>query len=328
MTDISTDPKVQVLDTCDDPSFVPPKPRKKLAVGLLPGDGSYRKETARWLMWLARTYANDPQIELMKPIEVQDTPADMVRNRIARQAQVDGADLLLMIDSDMDPDYYWAVERSPEARPFVPSSLEFLLAIDRPAVIAAPYCGPPPNEFVFVFEWKWGEVSPNFDGRIQMYDRTAASMMRGIHQVAALPTGLMLIDMRVFSLLPPAWFYYEYTDQYRTHKASTEDVTFSRDCALSRIPIYCNWDAWARHMKVKGVPRPRQMTVDIVHERIRQGVIAGWEPGTAVIDAGVANGMPPEWPAQLPTAAPGVSTTAIMPTLPGVVRGEILVGTK
>lgn len=328
-SDIS--PVFQVVESSPDPlpygdSPPPPPRRKRLALGLLPGDGTYRKETAHWLMWLARKYADDPRYDLLKPIVHTDTPADMVRNRIVRDAQAQGADLLLMVDSDMDPDYYWAVERSPEARPFVPSSLEFLEKLDRPAVIAAPYCGPPPNEYVYVFEWKWGEVSHDFDGKLQMYDRTAAAMHRGVTQVAALPTGLILFDMRVFDLLPPPWFYYEYKDQYRTHKASTEDVTFSRDCALCRIPIYCNWDAWARHIKTKAVGRPQQQTVDIVHPRISRIVAAGWEPGSAVVDAGVLNGFGPDWPSHLPTLPAGESPTAVLPITPGAVRGEIIVG--
>lgn len=312
------------------PTLIEPEPatKKRVAIGLLPGDGSYCKETTRWLMNLSAHFARSDEYEA-EVIETQDTPADMVRNRIARAAQQAKFDYLLMVDSDMEPDYYSrpGPDQCPTARPFVSTALQFLKNLGRPAVIAAPYCGPPPDEFPYIFDWKCGHAGPDFKDKLQMVSRDIAAIRRGVHQAAALPTGLMLIDMRVFDILPPPWFYYEYTDKFHTNKASTEDVTFSRDCTLARIPIYCLWDSWARHVKTIRVPRPDQRTVDIVMPRMRDILIRAWEPGDTLVEVGTSEGRSePQWPADLPKFASGVDPTAVLPIIPGSHRGEVVTG--
>ena len=127
-------------------------------------------------------------------------------------------------------------------------------------MIAAPYCGPAPVEEVYAFKWAQTETgggNPNF--KVANYDRYDAAGYKGILPAAALATGLMLIDMRAVKRLPHPRFYYEWTNEKQTHKASTEDVTFSRDLYLRGVPLYVNWDAWAGHHKLKLVPRPERI---------------------------------------------------------------------
>lgn len=143
-----------------------------------------------------------------------------------------------------------------------------------PATIAAPYCGPPPHECVYVFRWaskSSGDAEPSF--RLEMFDRDDAARKTGIEEVAALPTGLILYDMRVFKTLPPPWFKYEWTDQYETHKASTEDVYQTRNASLMGLPQFCTWDCWAGHIKTKTVTKPVPMTVGAMRTEMRNALL-------------------------------------------------------
>jgi hypothetical protein len=74
----------------------------------------------------------------------------------------------------------------------------------------------------------------------------------------------MLIDMRTVRHVPHPRFYYEYTDETHTDLASTEDVAFSRDLAYAGTPLFCNWDAWAGHLKTKLVTKPQPIPEDAV----------------------------------------------------------------
>ena len=51
--------------------------------------------------------------------------------------------------------------------------------------------------------------------------------------------------MRAIELLPKPWFSYEFKDEEKTEKASTEDIVFTRDLHLLGVPQYCFWNAWA-----------------------------------------------------------------------------------
>ena len=174
-----------------------------------------------------------------------------------------GLDILIMVDSDMKPDL--------GDEPFFDSSFDYLVKhYDKgPVCIGAPYCGPPPDECVYVFRWQNQESdSANPDFQLEAYDRHTASKLAGIQECAALPTGLIMYDMRCFDITEPkskddnSWFYYEWMDQYATRKASTEDVTMTRDLAIAgtRVlgynPVLCNWNAWAGHWKPKCVGPP------------------------------------------------------------------------
>jgi hypothetical protein len=179
-----------------------------------------------------------------------------------------------MVDSDQIPDKHL---REPGAKPFLESSLEFLLNHHQrgPCVVGAPYCGPPPHENVYSFQWAnyWSDdVGP--DHRLEQYTREHAAVMAGIQPCAALPTGLIMFDVRLFDILKPPYFSYEYKNEFQDEKVSTEDVVTTRDMslvgcqALGYNPVYCNWDAWAGHAKPKEVGKPRLIFADTVSDQL------------------------------------------------------------
>lgn len=254
------------------------------------GNGGISSEVPNIREWMTPAVVDlsrDPRIDQVRIWNLADTPITMTRNRAVLQARSYGIDILVMIDSDMHPDN---LAGQPGARPFLQSSLDFL--IDHyskgPVVIGAPYCGPPPHECVYVFRWQnMQSEHPGPDYQLEMYDRHTASSMTGIKPCAALPTGLIMYDMRVFDITEPKtpndkpWFYYEWTDHYAAEKASTEDVTMTRDLSLAAAqklgysPVFCNWDAWAGHWKPKCVSKPVVITPEQVSEKLRTAAEAG-----------------------------------------------------
>lgn len=259
-----------------------------------PGVGDYKTQ-------ITLKAKADPRIKGIHEAAFCDTPITMTRNQAVLWARQVGVDFLLMIDSDMHPDC--EMREDPEAKPFWDTSLDFCIKnYDQgPNVVCAPYCGPPPIENVYVFEWVLGSNDcPNDKGRIEQITRERATTLRGIHPCAAQPTGLILFDMRAFELTDPApyynelrkqgrtreealaiirpWFYYEWEDIYQSKKASTEDVTATRDISFmgwlqhGRDTIYCNWDAWAGHVKPKVVRKPRPLDSKSMHAQYRFAV--------------------------------------------------------
>jgi hypothetical protein len=187
-----------------------------------------------------------------------------------------------------------------------------------PTVVCAPYCGPPPHpvnggeENVYVFYAESDESDdkdPDKVGAIRFssYSRQHAALMRGIQPIAAGPTGCIMYSVDAFDLMPihgmsdqqiledykagkytterarqllrmESWFFYEYTDAYQTRKASTEDVTNTREIQLAGIEkhgepvVFCNWDAWAGHMKPKCVGAPQPLRIEQVSGVYREAV--------------------------------------------------------
>jgi hypothetical protein len=260
-------------------------PQYKIMIAQFPGGFSTHPDVSDWVTETVVKMREDPRIGPgnIKTWRRSDTPITMGRNQACLVAEQCGMDYLVMIDSDMCPDLPY-----PEAKPFWESSFEFALQHDGPCLIAAPYCGPPPNEMVYVFYHENQQSEhPNPDFQITAYSRAEASRLRGILRAAALPTGLILIDVRALRKLPHPRFYYEWKNDGprctvcgnrhggpQVEKASTEDVAFSRDCHTAGIPLYCNWDAWAGHYKLKLVGRPQEVPDDAVPkllwERARQ----------------------------------------------------------
>jgi hypothetical protein len=198
---------------------------------------------------------------------INTTPVDMARNRAVYNAIGHGVDYLLMIDSDTVPDLYVDADGSPHpdepnARRFLTSSIEWMLARPEPTVVAAPYCGPPPHENVYVFRWANKQSDcPGPQFGVAQYSREEAIGMSGIQEAAALPTGCMLIDMRIFKNWKPPFFYYEFNADC-TNKDTTEDVAFSRDLLVYGFKGYCNWDSWCGHVKSKTVGKPTLVRPD------------------------------------------------------------------
>jgi hypothetical protein len=244
-----------------------------------PGGASEHPDTSDWLVQTVIKAKADPRIDKVFHWRIDDTPITMGRNRCIKQAKKAGADVVVMIDSDMKPDAYLpgnphALGHDPLARPFWDSSFDFLMKHQGPCAVAAPYCGRPPHENIFVFQWAHlQDDHPNVDVKLDQYSREEAARMMGIQEAAALPTGLFMFHTAAVDVLTPPYFTYEWADEEQTEKASTEDVVFTRDLSLAGVKQYCNWDAWAGHWKLKCVPRPTLLACNDVRENFRQAVL-------------------------------------------------------
>lgn len=254
------------------------------------GNGGISSETPdirEWQVPLVCDLARDQRFGEIRIFNISDTPITMSRNQAVLRARQMGADILVMVDSDMKPDMYVGQDG---ARPFFQSSFDFLAShyAKGPVVIGAPYCGPPPAECVYVFRWQNMQsehASPDY--QLEMYDRHTGASLTGIQECAALPTGLIMFDMRCFDIIEPtdersnSFAYYEWTDKYQAQKASTEDVTMTRDLSLVGMqrlgynPVFCNWDAWAGHWKPKCVGKPVIIGASQVSTKLRNAVEAG-----------------------------------------------------
>jgi len=277
--------------------------QQKFSLGIVTfsygGNGGISSEVPdirEWMTPLVVDLSKDPRVENIRIWNLADTPITMTRNRAVIQARQHNVDVLVMVDSDMKPDLYAG---SPDAKPFFQSSFDFLVNHypKGPCVIGAPYCGPPPVECVYVFRWNnLASDNPNPDYQLEMYDRHTAVKMAGIQECAALPTGLIMYDMRAFVLTEPKspddkpWFYYEWKDHFCAEKASTEDVTMTRDLSLvgtQRLgynPVYCNWDSWAGHWKPKCVGKPQVVPAAGISHKLKDCWEANVEPGVKLVD--------------------------------------------
>lgn len=262
------------------------------------GNGGISSEVPdirEWISPLIADLSRDPRIDQIRMWNLADTPITMTRNRCVLMAREFKVDVLVMVDSDMKPDLYAG---TPDAKPFFQSAFDFFVNhyAKGPCVIGAPYCGPPPQECVYVFRWQAMQSEhPNPDFQLEMYDRHTAAKMAGIQECAALPTGLILYDMRAFDLIEPKkegdkpFFYYEFNSIYQDAKASTEDVTNTRDISLAGTqklgynPVYCNWDAWAGHWKPKCVGKPQFIAASQVSQKLKDCWEANYEPGTKLV---------------------------------------------
>ena len=223
-----------------------PSPEKiRIGIFRFPFDMKEISTTVDWLVRSCHYLNNHPRIETVATEAIVDTPVDMSRNRALKRAQELNLQFAVFIDSDMWPDYEFLHnqgQESPEkgVQQFLPAALEFALQHDGPCVVGAPYCTSPPEERVLVMRWVTVETgAPAGNAQIKSVDRGEASLMRGFEEVAALGTGLLLIDMRAIQLLPKPWFSYEFKDDAKTEKASTEDIVFTRDLHLLGVPQFC-----------------------------------------------------------------------------------------
>lgn len=258
-------------------------------------------EICDWVTGVVCKAKKDPRISDISSIRISDTPITMTRNQAIHHAQQAGIDIILMLDSDNAPDIY--VGNDPLAKPFFESSFDFLYENwDRgPHVVGTPYCGPPPHatkggiENVYVFRWAHRETgTPNPFVSIVAYSREEAAAMSGIQPCAALPTGVIMYDMRCFDLIDRPYFDYEWEGDGgrcqvcnqpkpgpRMKKCSTEDVYNTRNISLGGQlelgynPVFCNWDAWAGHWKPKCVGKPYIITTDFVTDTLKRSVLEG-----------------------------------------------------
>lgn len=274
-------------------------------------------EIAMWLVKTCQTMKADPRIGRVNIRRYGDIPLTMERNRVVKDAKDGQFDVIVMIDSDNQPDGY--LGRRPWAVPFWESSFDFAfkrLLRGLPSVVACPYCGPPPHpvnggeENVYVFYCEDDQTGDNRPGyRFTAYSRQHAALMRGIQEIAAGPTGVILYTTNAFDLMPidrrpvseiladllagtltpeqaerklkmQSWFWYEFTDQFQSMKASTEDVTNTREIQMAGLVkhkesvVFCNWDAWALHAKPRYVGMPEPVRMEAVSAVFQEAVLA------------------------------------------------------
>lgn len=272
-----------------------------IMIARFPGGQQEHPDSSDYVIDLVAQLSADNRIGKVHTWKISDTPITMCRNRAVMEAARRKCHYLLMIDSDMSPDC------EPGAPEFWPIAWDFMMgrreaeqkfAVDHwgrqlatdalshsdchkaaliefpPATIAAPYCGPPPVECVYVFRWAGKETgAPNPSFRLEMIDRDDAATRTGIEEVAALPTGLILYDTRVFQKLAPPWFQYEFGDIYQERKVTTEDVFQTRNASLMGLPQFCTWDCWAGHMKLKKVQKPLPLSLKAIRKEFADAIL-------------------------------------------------------
>ncbi len=283
------------------------------------GLASEHPDVREWAIETAFKMREDPRVGSFHFKTISDTPVTMVRNQAIQMAKAKGCHLLMMVDSDQSPRKH---QGEPWFKPFWDEAFNFIYNNygKGPHVVGAPYCGPPNGtENVYVFQWDTdGNKSEETAYSLEMYSRAQAARMSGIQECAALPTGMILIDMRACDLIEPVkhskeeilekvqagtmsvkealyamkegYFYYEWKDQYAAEKASTEDVTFTRDIALAGMaklgynPIYCAWDSWVGHHKPWNVGKPRHYTTEHISATFQKAVEDGARSNELIID--------------------------------------------
>lgn len=288
-------------------------PKYRLVVQRFPYGSVEHTPCVTWLMEFAQHVTRDPRFDVHFPKPLDDTPITMTRNRAVRNAKKLHADFLLMIDSDMDPDC--ELGRDPRAKEFWPSTIDFMLHHNGPCAVAAPYCGPPPMENIYVFNWQNMEsgIPPKDMGSLKLgqFTREHAYILSGIQEVAALATGLILFDMRGFENIETPYFSYEYYGDGpkcdschqpkrgpEDEKCSTEDVVTTRDLSLAGVPQYCNWDAWAGHRKTKTVRKPELFTADGVAAKMHDAIVSRRTNSVRLVDIQT----PKKWEAEAAAA--------------------------
>lgn len=284
-------------------------PQYRVYVAQFPGNEAMtHPDPPEWVMDTVIKMRDDPLIGKgnIYTRNFPGTPITMLRNLAVEEAKRFGADYLLMVDSDIGPDKPGIAEK-----PFWDTSWAFLRAHEGPAIVAAPYGGPPPNECPYVFRWRGFEsssIEPCF--ALEMYSREEAAAMTGVTRVSALATGLILIDMKVFTgfrhplfgRVEMAYPYFDYEWKGdgpkcescgqpkpgpRAEKASTEDVFFTRDAAMMGVPLYCNWDSWAVHWKRKAVGKPREVTIDMIGDHYLKSILGNRSLNERLVEIGV-----------------------------------------
>ncbi len=257
-------------------------PKINLYIARLTYNNFERVEVGSWLVRVSEKLLSHPRVDTVFQDVLHGYPTPLVRNKALTHAQKCGAHFCVMIDADMSPDVHCA-DRAvgfvnqpvmSDQIPFLPSALDFALAHPGPCVVGAPYCAGPPEARVLVSRFR--EIDPTDPNaptggcKLEGFGRDEAAERTGFEMVSALPTGLILIDMRCLSVLAPPWFDYEYGDPQHTQLASTEDTVFSRNLAYMNVPQYVSWSSWAAHIKDAVVGRPRRYPLGAVPHAVQQ----------------------------------------------------------
>lgn len=224
---------------------------------------SYQAEHPRlgsWLFHMGIDLGRDERVGACATTDDNRHRIHNSRNHMARYALDNGFHYLCFVDPDMHPDFrvghdFCDLKQQPDARPwarpFLRSSLDFMLTTQC-GVVASPAVSGPPARRVNVWTVKSLDEPP-----VNVTPDEFARMKPGFVQVAAIGTGLMLIDVDVFRKLPEPWFedvYHEGSPQYDPDQS--QDCAFCFKCNQHRIAVYANLFAPSRHMKTIGCDPP------------------------------------------------------------------------
>lgn len=191
-----------------------------------------------WLFMLGAKLRDYPEIKAILGGHYCQPRIHLSRNWLVRDARQDGATHLLMVDPDMWPDRY----ADQTGKFFFTEAWKF--ALEHPGcVYAAPYCGRPPEMPIHVF-------GVNRENKMVRLQRDQARQMRGWHQVAAVGTGLMLIDMKIFDRLQTPYFADVYHDETQSELKNSQDIWFAQQCSKAGVPIFVNFDTPAAHQQI------------------------------------------------------------------------------
>ncbi len=249
--------------------------KAKLMFARFPYGHSEHDNVTDWMVRNVAIAKADPRIEKVLTFKQSNTPITMLRNLCMKTAGQQGVDFVCMIDNDMDADRYLKEDKN--AKPFLETALDFMWKHRGPCCVGAPYAGPPPHEVPYILQWTNRQSDhPNPDVKLELMTREEVANRTGIESVAALPTGLILIDMRCLEAITPPYFDYEYADPpYNTEKATTEDIYFTRNLWMAGVPQYVLWDCWAGHFKPKNVGKPQLLHAEAVRETFRAAILRG-----------------------------------------------------
>ncbi len=188
-----------------------------------------------------------------------------------------------------------------------------------------PVNGGEENVYVFYSQANRTDSGEKFH-RFEAYSREHASQMRGIQEIAAGPTGCILYTTSAFELMRidrrsdaeilaefkagaidseqcarklrmQSYFWYEFTDGWQTRKASTEDVNNTREIAMAgqlkhgKPVVFCNWDAWAGHMKPHCVGMPEPIRMEQVSAVYQEAVLKGLKVDECIADVDFLGGQ-------------------------------------
>lgn len=217
--------------------------------------GLEHPEVTDWLFQMAATLANDPRCAGTRIAHHTEHRIHCGRNFLTTVAVENGFDYMCFVDGDMHPDFRLWQEGVPDdrqlstarkwAKPFLKSSLDFMMT-ERCGVVAAPAVSGPPANKLNVFVLREQGDTPVTRMTHDEYRNTPPSMK----QVYAIGTGLMLVDVNVFRAMKQPWFSDAYDEANKQLEVRlSQDCNFCSQCNNLGFPVYANMYSPAGHIK-------------------------------------------------------------------------------
>ena len=230
-----------------------------------------RPETTDWLCRLQLELCRIGKFETSTMMGFDQPRIALGRNVAVRNAMDMECDYLLMVDPDMQPDMY--VGQHPQAELFFSSSLEWL-ECNGPGIVAAPAVSGRPLCRPNMYRMEDG------DGIAHRYTHQQCRQAieePQFEQVAAIGTGLMLINMQVFDAIEKPWFHDLFVDDREDALQLSQDLYFTAGATQSGVPVWCNWFSWAGHAQyeVLGCPGYAAQVKDEDDNKIQMSVRDG-----------------------------------------------------